>query len=242
MKIAGDTHTHTVACGHAYSTVDENVRWAAQQGHKFIAITEHGPSMPCGPHKWFVENLHVLPPVLHGVAVLRGCESNVTPDGGVDLTDRVLDKLQWVIASMHRDVMPEGLSQEDYTKAWLAIAENPKIDCIGHMGQLYAVCDYERVVKAFAANGKAVEVNSGSFVSRKGSEANCIQIVKLCKEYGVPVVLSSDAHFYTQIGQVENSESIIKAADYPESSILNLDYERFATWLENKKGITLPRI
>ena len=31
MKRLMDIHTHAVASGHAYSTVDENLRWAAEQ-------------------------------------------------------------------------------------------------------------------------------------------------------------------------------------------------------------------
>ena len=45
MKILADTHTHTIASGHAYSTVDENARWAAEQGLRLLALTDHAPAM-----------------------------------------------------------------------------------------------------------------------------------------------------------------------------------------------------
>ncbi|MEG1943049.1 MAG: phosphatase, partial [Angelakisella sp.] len=57
MKIIGDTHTHTTACGHAYSTVLENIDYAASIGHRFLALTEHCPAMPNCPNNWYFANL-----------------------------------------------------------------------------------------------------------------------------------------------------------------------------------------
>lgn len=46
MKYLIDTHTHTIASGHAYNTIDEMTRKAAQIGLPAIAFTEHTPKMP----------------------------------------------------------------------------------------------------------------------------------------------------------------------------------------------------
>ena len=50
MKYILDTHTHTLASGHAYSTIDEMIQAAADKGLKLYALTEHAPAMPgsCG--------------------------------------------------------------------------------------------------------------------------------------------------------------------------------------------------
>ena len=48
MKIIAETHSHTVACSHAYSTITENARAAAQKGLHFLCVTEHGPAMKDG--------------------------------------------------------------------------------------------------------------------------------------------------------------------------------------------------
>lgn len=53
MQIEVDSHTHTVASGHAYSTLTENAAAAAAQGIKLLAVTDHGPQMPGAPHFWF---------------------------------------------------------------------------------------------------------------------------------------------------------------------------------------------
>ena len=40
-----DTHMHTIASGHAYSTISEMIAEAQKKGLSLIAITEHGPKL-----------------------------------------------------------------------------------------------------------------------------------------------------------------------------------------------------
>lgn len=239
MKIAGDTHTHTLLCQHAYSTLLENIQAAAAAGHRFLATTEHGPAMLGAPHEWYFENLRkVVPRELLGVVVIKGCEANIMDlDGTLDVPESGLRKLDLVIASMHRLTFPQSTTLEERTAAWRAVAENPRVDVIGHLGDPRFEADYEAVVRAFREGGQAVELNASSGVSRPGSEENCRRIAALCKEYGVPVLLSSDAHFCTSIGEVEHAAAIAQEAGIPEEQILNLSYHRFRDWLCARQGI-----
>lgn len=85
MKIIADTHTHTLASTHAYSTAQEMVTAAKEKGLYAIALTDHAYRMPGAPGEWFFENLHAIPPTLYGVRVLRGMEANVIDfDGNLD--------------------------------------------------------------------------------------------------------------------------------------------------------------
>ena len=45
-----DLHTHTNCSTHAYSTLEENIAAAKKRGIVAIAITNHGPAIPDGPH------------------------------------------------------------------------------------------------------------------------------------------------------------------------------------------------
>ena len=40
-----DLHTHTVASGHGYSTIQEMAAAAKEKGIRILGITEHGPSI-----------------------------------------------------------------------------------------------------------------------------------------------------------------------------------------------------
>lgn len=45
-KYTMDLHTHTIVSGHAYNTMNEMIRAAADKNLKIIGITEHAPAMP----------------------------------------------------------------------------------------------------------------------------------------------------------------------------------------------------
>ena len=77
MQFVADLHVHTVASGHAYSTVKEIVRVAADKGLLMIALTDHGPGMPGGAHAYHFSNQTALPDSMFGVRILKGIEANV---------------------------------------------------------------------------------------------------------------------------------------------------------------------
>ena len=90
MRILMDLHTHTVASGHAYSTIMENAKAAAEKGLEGIAMTDHGPAMPGGAHLYHFWNLTALPQQIAGVRVLRGVEERAALVLGTDMQCRLL--------------------------------------------------------------------------------------------------------------------------------------------------------
>ena len=72
MKIELDVHTHTIASGHAFSTLQEMAQAAADKGLKVLGITEHSPGIPGTCHPIYFRNLHVVPRRMYGVELLLG--------------------------------------------------------------------------------------------------------------------------------------------------------------------------
>ena len=86
MKILLDTHTHTLASTHAYSTVLEMAKYASEAGMEAIAITDHAPAIPDGAHPWHFQNLKAIPREIYGVKILYGAEVNILDlEGNIDL-------------------------------------------------------------------------------------------------------------------------------------------------------------
>ncbi len=234
MQIIGDMHTHTVASTHAYSTITENCHWAAQKGIKIIAMTDHCEQMPDSPHFWHFENLSVLPRKICGVTVLKGVEANIIDDEGtLDLPRNILEKLEWVVASMHRYCYPPTTA-ENHTRCYLNVAKDPIVDVIGHCTTDMFPIDFEKCVKAFKEYGKLVEINESSILHKKGSRENSYELLRLCKKYEVPVVFDSDGHFCDIIGVVDNAVAIAQEVDFPERLVVNADYERLAQYIHSK--------
>lgn len=84
MRVEIDTHTHTLASGHAYNTLNEMAQAAADKGLKGLAITEHAPEMPGTCHLFYFQNLRIVPRKKYGIELLLGTELNIMNAAGGD--------------------------------------------------------------------------------------------------------------------------------------------------------------
>ena len=237
MKLKIDTHTHTLASGHAYSTVDENFRWAAEKGLELVALTDHAPGMKDTTCHAYFANLHVLPEKLHGVRLLRGIELNIMDfDGTVDMDEKTLSRLDMAIASLHTPCIAPG-SRKENTRALLKVMENPYVDIIGHPGDPRYDIDYKEVFRQAKKTGTILEINNASLIPggfRDGSQENVKKILRMSMEEGVSAVLGSDAHFYTGIGDFSHAIALLKEIGFPEELVLNTDPARFLASLKKR--------
>lgn len=235
MKYALDVHTHTIASGHAYSTLMENAKAASEKGIKVLGTTEHGITMPHAPHIWYFGNYKVLPREMYGVTMLYGTEANIIDyDGNLDMNDYILEKMDIVIGSIHEDVYKVG-SAEENTRAFLNVIKNGKVDIIGHLGNPGVPVKFEDVIKCAKENDVLIEINNSSFTtSRVGSFSNCTEIATLCKKLGAKLIINSDAHFCTHIGEFTQAVHMLESIDFPEELIMNKDPNELLLRLKKK--------
>ncbi|MGN0145454.1 MAG: phosphatase [Clostridium sp.] len=239
MKYALDVHTHTIASGHAYSTLMENAKAASEKGIKVLGTTEHGCTMPNAPHIWYFNNYKVLPREMYGVTMLYGVEANIIDyDGNLDIDDKSLEKLDIVIGSIHEPVYDVG-SVEENTGAFINAIKSGKIDIIGHLGNPNVPVDFIPIIKCAKENNILIEINNSSLTtSRVGSLGNCTKIAQLCKENGNMIVINSDAHFCTKIGEFSEAIKMLESIDFPENKIINTNPDMLLDILR-KKGRSL---
>jgi len=230
MKFELDVHCHTVNSGHAYSTLTENAAHAASIGLDYIGVSDHGPGMPGGAHLYYFRNLWVLPETICGVRVFKGAEANImNTQGGLDLQNDLLAKMEFVIASLHRGVIPPT-NKEDHTAAVVNAMNNPNVHILGHPGDLWFEIDIDAVVKQAARTGTIIEINNASLnpgSHRYQGDGIFIEILNLCKDLNVPVLASSDAHYSTLVGGIERAMAVIEKVGIPEEQVLNTSAERF---------------
>ena len=164
MQMIADLHTHTLCATHAYNTFTEMAAAAKEIGYCALAVTDHAPAMPDSPHAWHFQNWSAMPREIGGVVMLYGAEANVMDTkGGLDLSESQLKAQDWVVASIHSSCVPGLLTRREANRLWLAVAENPYVDIIGHSEQENYRYDYDLVTKAYARNHKVVELNGNSF-------------------------------------------------------------------------------
>lgn len=245
MHYEADTHTHTIASGHAYNTLMEMVQAAADKGLKAIAITDHTPGrnnleIPGAPYEIYFRNYKVIPREIKGVRVLMGAEVNIFNDGTIDMSRRALCYMDIVIASIHHQCY-EDAGIEANTQAVLKAMSNPYVDILGHPDDSATPLDYERIVAKAAETGMAIEVNENSY-RQPGLRKNCLEnalcYLELCRQMQVPVAIGSDAHFMDLVGSHEYNEPILEKIGFPMDLVLNTSAEKLISWLKARKAKT----
>lgn len=236
MKLVADLHVHSVASGHSYSTVKELIEGARNRGLQMIAITDHGPAMPGGPHPYHFGNMRVLPKEYLGIRLLKGVEANIIDEAGnLDLPVEYLAKLDVVLAGFHPDCYVVA-SREIHTRTILNTFRNPYVDIISHPGNPVYALDNEKIVEEAANIGVALEINNSSLCgSRKGSAENCLEIARLLAESGGPVFIGSDAHWAEDVGRFEYALELVARAGVKEEQIVNTSLDKIEHYLAGRR-------
>jgi putative hydrolase len=228
--IAIDTHTHSIASGHAYSTLEEMAHAARKKGLPGFALTDHSPGMPGSTHLYHFYNLRVLPREIHGVQVFHGAETNIINlEGNIDLEDDVLSTLEVVIASFHIPCLSPG-TKEEHTSALLNVMKNKYVKIIGHPDDSRYPYDIPSVVRAAGESGTLIEMNNTSLSPRGfrvGARENYGAILEECRKQGVMISIASDAHYSSRVGEVDYCEAFIEEIDFPRELIANAEMDRF---------------
>ena len=229
-----DLHTHTIASGHAYNTIQEMISGAAQRGLELLGITEHAPAAPGACHEYYFKNLHVIPRKQQGVRLLFGAELNICSyDGGVDLPDRIAERLDFCIASLHISCIAPGSAAQN-TAAVLAAMEKPWVKMIGHPDDGRYPLDYDAIASAAAGHRVLLEINNASLDPqgvRPGTWENSLTLLEFCKKYRTPVVMSSDAHVVQAVGAHDFCREVIAAAGMPEELVFNDSPQRVLEYM-----------
>ncbi len=195
--LCGDLHMHTTETD-GKATLEEMVAAAQARGLKYIAITDHSKRVTMARgldsvrlrKQW--EEIDTLNGKLKNFWVLKGIEVDILEKGGLDLDDDVLSESDWVVASVHYG---QNQSREQITARVIGAIENPYVSAIAHpTGRLinrrkpYEI-DLDAVFKAARDHHKMLELNANP------SRLDLDDIAcAAAKGFGIPIVISSDAH------------------------------------------------
>ncbi len=234
MKVELDVHTHTIASGHAFSTLQEMAQAAAVKGLKLLGITEHSSGIPGSCNPIYFRNLYVVPRQMYGVELLLGAEINILDtDGRLDMDGHYMEMLDIRIAGIHSLCYAQGTPEKN-THGLINVISNPYIHIISHPGDGTAKLLFEPIVLAAKEHNTLLEINNSSLrPCRHKEEArpNNLEILLLCKRYEVPVILGSDAHISFDIANYCHALELIRETDFPEALIMNSSVEKFRKYI-----------
>jgi DNA polymerase (family 10) len=196
-NIKGDLQMHTTASD-GKNTIEEMAEAARALGHEYIAITDHSKAVTVANGldekrmAAHIKKIHAANEKGLGIRVLAGAEVDILKDGALDYSDELLAQLDVVVCSIHSYF---SLEREAMTERMLAAIENPYAQIIGHpTGRVLLRrdpidYDMEKILAACAKHGVAMECNS--YPDRLDLKD---VYLRMCKERGVQVVISTDSH------------------------------------------------
>ena len=222
--LRGDLHMHTTVTD-GRDGLDAMAAAAQRLGHSYIAITDHSKALAMAngldesralAHAARVRALNGR---FDGLTVLAGIECDILADGRLDLADDCLAQLDIVVASVHSHFSQD---ENQMTERVLKALECQWIDVLGHpTGRLLLKrdafkIDFERVTSAAAQYGVALEINCQ--VDRLDlNEAHA----RLVHERGAPIVISTDAHSTTALGNLRWGVQVARRAWLSPEAVLN---------------------
>jgi len=204
--IKGDLHCHSKWDGGA-DTIDQIVEVAKKMGYQYIGIADHTKFLRI-EHGLDEKRLALqrkeidsLNKKLKDFKILQGAETNILPDGSIDIKDEVLKKLDYVIAGVHSQFKME---KEKMTERIIKAMKNPHLDIISHpTGRIlkrrdeYQI-DFDKILRAAKEFGTILEINS--FPERLDLND---QNIRRAKEVGVKMVINTDSHHKDQLRFIE---------------------------------------
>ncbi|MBF0170038.1 MAG: DNA polymerase/3'-5' exonuclease PolX [Nitrospinae bacterium] len=169
--ITGIFHCHTVASD-GKNTLEEMAAACRDRGWAYLGVSDHSRAasyaggLSIDELARQGEEADRVMERFPGLTIYKGIESDILPDGSLDYPDDVLDKLDFVIASVHSGFVAD---EKKMTDRIVTAVKNPFTTMLGHLtGRL--------------------------LLTREGYPVNVPKIIEACAEHRVAIELNANPH------------------------------------------------
>ena len=221
--IKGMVHCHTTYSDGKH-TLEQMVRAAEAMGMKYITITDHSPTAfyagglkPEDLYRQWDEIDEVQSMVK--IKILRGTESDILANGGLDYPDRILEQLDCIVASVHARYK---MDSRKMTERIVTAMRQPVFKVWGHaLGRLLQrrppfECDVERILDVIAESKAAIEINGDPY--RLDLEPRWVREARKRK---IKFVISVDAHSMGALNNVKFGVAMARRGWVTKREVLN---------------------
>lgn len=227
--IKGDLHMHT-NWSDGSSTIEQMIRAGKKLGYDYIALTDHSKSdtiakgMDAKRLEKYIASVRLAAKKHKGIKVLVGSEVYVHADGSLDYPDKLLKKLDIVIAAIHRNFK---MPKQQMTKRILKALGNPHVSIFAHPTarqiNIRAPIEFDKkkVFEFCAKKGIVLEVDASPLrLDLKDTD------IKEAIEAGCKIIINTDAHnpdqlHYMQFGVAVARRGWAEAKDVVNTYTLN---------------------
>ncbi len=202
INLEMDLHIHTIASGHAFSTLNEIVSYSEAKGMKTVGISDHGPSMLGAPVESYFSMKNDVNLSSNKVKILFGCEANILNDTGIlDISSQTALGLDYVFAGLHK-LTPFSSKGELYnTRAIVNCINNNSLCGITHPVSDSFPVEIKPIIEAARYNKTLLEINSRELIRCSDQTfKQYLTMIELCANMEVPIILGSDSHILNTVG------------------------------------------
>ena len=195
--IRGDLHMHST-WSDGRDSIEAMVIQCRALGYEYMAITDHSPTSAASRNLTIdgvtrqgdeIDALRARHP---DIAILHGCEVDILPDGRLDFPDRVLERFDIVLASLHERA---GHDRDQLMQRYVAAMEHPLVAMITHPTNRLVPyragydLDYDRLFDVAVETGTIVEVDGApSHLDLDGA------LARRAIAAGAELAIDSDCH------------------------------------------------
>ena len=222
--LRGELHAHTTATDGANS-IEEMVDAARARGYEYLAITDHSKAVTVAhglnddAMRRHAERIRKAGAGLRKFWLLAGVEVDILKDGRLDLSEKVLADLDWVVASVHSAFeMPEDKT----TARLVAAVKSGVVHCLGHpfgrlIGQRESIhFDAEKVFAACKEAGVFLEINA------QPDRLDLPDVYcKRAREMGLTMVIATDSHRTAEFDLIEYGVGVARRGWLEKGDVLN---------------------
>jgi DNA polymerase (family 10) len=195
--LKGCVHNHSTYSD-GKNTLLEMAEACRAMGLAYFGIADHSQyaAYAGGLKEEDVQRQHAEIDVLNAqwsdFTILKGIEADILPDGSLDYNDRILSSFDYVVASVHAQLL---MDQDRAMGRLIKAIENPYTSILGHpTGRLLLTragypIDALKILDACVANGVSIELNASPY--RLDLDWRYIYAAM---EKGVFVSINPDAH------------------------------------------------
>jgi DNA polymerase (family 10) len=235
-EIKGDFHSHSI-WSDGINTPEEIAKHIKKTfSYEYIVLTDHSKSARIAhgmDEKQILKQLKSIERLnrnLGGKFVKAGIEVDILVDGKLDISDEILSRLDWVIASIHSNF------NKDNTERLISACENKNVCCIGHpTGRLIGSrepykLDMELLIKSAKRTHTTLEINA----QPRRMDLND-ELALQAEKAGVSLAIGTDSHALGNFSYMELGVGIARRAWCTKNNILNTKSWKEIEAFRNKK-------
>ncbi len=236
--IRGTFHIHT-EFSDGVDSVAKIAGAARRMGHSYIGISDHSKSayyaggLSVEELRWQWDMIDAYNREHPDFYIFKGIESDILPDGSLDYPEDILEKFDFVIASVHSNFT---MKRDDQMRRIVTAMKNPYTTMLGHpTGRLllsregYDV-DMRAIIDAAAEHDVIIELNASPY--RLDIDWRHLRYVK---EKGVMISINPDAHSTGGLTEISYGVGIARKGWQEKKDVLNTRAAAEVAKIFNKK-------